>query len=175
MDENMNIEALLQFGNQELRKKNIATIMKYVHSKNDEERKNRWKLFTEDCTSGFTGPEIYNNTDKVRLNPDGREAKAASDAWNHTYFPDYHMENNILFQTQDPNYYIVVSQGNGYIHFPAYGEKKPYENFFFHRFIMRDGLIKDYREHMNFCQVFHALGVELPQIRFPGKPESESL
>lgn len=164
----MDVSKYLEFGDMELRRKNIETIIKYVSSRTEEERANRWRLFTEDGQGGYTGPGPHDTPDKTEVGHPGREGLKGSDAWNLQYFPGYHMDGNMLFQTQDPNLCVVVSSGEGFIDFPAYG-KKPYQNFFFHRFTMQDGLIKEYREHMNFCEVYHALGIPLPQVQFPGK------
>lgn len=149
----------------ELRLKNIETILKYVNSKGDD-RLVRYKLFTEDGQGGYTGPGKYDSFDKTEDGMPGHEGLRMSDEWNYKFFPDFHFEDNILLQTQDPNYYVVVSKGKGYINFPAY-DKKEYSNYFFHTFVMEDGKIKRYREHMNFCEVFHTLGIELPEVQFP--------
>lgn len=162
----MDVSKYLEFGDTELRRKNIETIMRYVSCRTDEERSNRWRLFTEDGQGGYTGPARYDNYDRTEEGHPGHEGLKGSDAWNLKYFPGFHMDGNMLFQTQDPNLYVVLSCGEGFIDFPAYG-KKPYYNYFIHRFRMEDGLIKSYREHMNFCEVFHALGLELPRVEFP--------
>lgn len=160
-------EYLLNHENDKLRIKNIETILKYVNSKGDD-RLNRWQYFTEDGQGGYTGPGKYDNYDKTEDGVPGHQGLRFSDEWNYKFFPDFHFEDNILLQTQDPNYYVVVSKGVGFIDFPAY-EKKPYSNYFFHTFEMENGKIKRYREHMNFCEVFHTLGIELPEVKFPGK------
>lgn len=158
-------EYLLGHQDDALREKNIETILKYVNSKG-EERLERWRLFTQDGQGGYTGPGKYENEDKTEEGVPGWEGLKFSDAWNYKYFPEFHFEDNILLQSKDPNYYVVVSKGKGYIDFPAY-EKKPYSNYFFHVFEMEEGKIRRYREHMNFCEVFHTLGMELPQVEYP--------
>lgn len=165
----MNIEEYLEFpeSQKELRRKNLETILKYVCCR-DEERKERYKLFTEDGIGGYTGPGVYKEPLFVEWGMPGHEGLKGSDEWNYECFPNCEYTDIRVMQTQDPNYFIVAAAGGADINFPAY-EKRPYKNYFFHVFEMEDGLIKCYHEHMNFCQVFHTLGIELPEVKFPGK------
>jgi hypothetical protein len=81
---------------------------------------------------------------------------------------------NVIFTTQDPNFFMVMSNGIGGIYFPHYGEEKVYENVFFHVFRMRAGKIKSYYEWSNAALLYRALGIMLPKIVSPaGWPEAE--
>lgn len=154
----------LSFDQPDLRKKNIATILSYVNCRTEEEHLNRWRLYAEDGVRRVT-----TTTDHRRYNitGPGHAALKASDEWNHRYFPGYHFENNRLFQTQDPNFFVVLSEGKGDIDFPGYGGRRNYDNFFIHTFQMEDGKIKVYSEHLNFCRQFDALDIPLPAMHVP--------
>ena len=49
----------------------------------------------------------------------------------------------------------------------SYGERKTYENVYFHTFHMQDGKIRHYYEYSNAKLLFDVLGVELPAIQTP--------
>lgn len=164
----MNIEKYLDAFPQdrELRKKNIETVMKYMNCAGDE-RLNRWKLFVQDGQGGYTGPaKGYPAPEFIEWGMPGQEGLKMSDAWNSKWFPGGTYSDMRLLLSDDPNYIVVSALGSFKIKFPAY-EEKDYQNYFFHVFEMEDGLIKRYHEHMNFCQVYHALGIELPEVEFP--------
>ena len=103
---------LLNHDDDELRIKNIETILKYVNCKGDD-RLNRWQMFTEDGQGGYTGPGKYDNYDKTEDGVPGHEGLKFSDAWNHKFFPDFHFEDNILLQTAAPKYNEDLSKGKG--------------------------------------------------------------
>lgn len=147
----------------ELREKNIECIRKYVDARTVEERGDRWKCYVEDCTSGAAGlPRLK-----------GIKKAEACTKWNLKYFPNYVFNDNIIFQSQDPNLYVVMSKGTGGIYYPAYGDEKPYENVYFHVIRMRDGKIKDYYEYSDTRKLYEVLGYKLPEIKIPdGWPEA---
>ena len=159
-----NLEQYKEFGDWELRKKNIETILKYVNCVTDEEHLNRWKLYAED---GVRRVSCTTNGETYMIGAIGHDSLRESDAWNNKYFPDYRFVNNRIFQTQNPNCFVVLSEGKGYIDYPAYGGKRPYDSFFVHIFEMENGKIKVYSENMNYCTQFKALGIELPIMETP--------
>lgn len=141
---------------------NIATIRKYVDARTPSERARRWELYTEDCTSGAVAGEPLQ----------GKEIARLCTEWNLVYFPGYVFNENIIFQSTDPDYFVVMSKGAGGISFPAYGEPKTYENVFFHVIRMRDGLMKDYFEYSNALGLYEVLGLEVPALVSPaGRPQ----
>lgn len=142
----------------ELRKKNIECIRKYVDARTVEERGNRWKCYVEDCTSGAAGLPRLKGIEKARMCTE----------WNLKYFPNYVFNDNIVFQTQDPNLYVVMSKGTGGIYYPAYGEEKRYDNVYFHVIRMRDGMMQDYYEYSDTRKLFETLGFKLPELQVPG-------
>lgn len=164
----MDIEKLLDgvTGDRELRRKNIETVMKYMTLVGDE-RLDRWKLFTEDGQGGYTGPaKGYPEPEFIEWGMPGQEGLKMSDAWNSKWFPGGVYTDMHVLLTDDPNYIVVSALGTFMLNFPDY-EKKEYKNYFFHVFEMENGLIKRYHEHMNFCQMYHTLGLELPEVKFP--------
>lgn len=164
----MDIEKYLDsFQNEkELRRKNIETVMKYMNCSGDG-RLERWKLFTPDGQGGYTGPaKGYPEPEFIEWGVPGHEGLQMSDAWNSKWFADGVYSDLHLMLSEDPNYIVVSALGSFTIRFPAY-EEKIYKNYFFHVFEMEDGLIKRYHEHMNFCQMYHTLGLELPEVQFP--------
>lgn len=146
-------------GDEALRRKNIACIRQYVDARTVEERGRRWDLYIDGdaCTSGAAGLPVCAGKDKARQCTE----------WNMVYFPDYVFNNNVIFQTQDPNLFMVMSDGTGGIYYPAYGERKTYENRYFHTFRMQDGKIRNYYEYSNAKLLFDVLGVNLPAIQTP--------
>ncbi len=150
----------------ELRKKNIETVMKYMNYSGDE-RLERWKLFTEDGQGGYTGPaKGYPEPEFIEWGVPGHEGLKMSDAWNSKWFEGGVYTDMHLLLSDDPNYIVVSALGTFQLKFPAY-EEKEYKNYFFHVFEMENGLIKRYHEHMNFCQMYHTIGLELPEVEFP--------
>ncbi|MFT3776788.1 MAG: PhzA/PhzB family protein [Ottowia sp.] len=146
-------------GDEALRAKNIACIRQYVDARTYDERNRRWDLYVDggECTSGAAGLPVCMGKDKARQCTE----------WNMVYFPDYVFNNNVIFQTQDPNLFMVMSDGTGGIYYPAYGERKTYENRYFHTFRMRDGKIVHYYEYSNAKLLFDVLGVKMNAIQVP--------
>ena len=164
----MDVERYLDFSpeDRELRRKNLETVMKYMAAEG-EARLDRWKLFTPDGQGGYTGPaKGYPAPEFIEWGMPGQEGLKMSDAWNYKWFPDLAYTDLKVLQTQDPNYIVVAALGTFTVNFPAY-PNKPYQNYVFHVFEMEDGLIKRYHEHMNFCQMYHSIGIDLPPVDFP--------
>lgn len=158
------LDQYMEFGDVELRKKNLETILKYLNCSTDEEHLNRWQLYTEDGIRRVTDTV---NGEPYDIKAIGHEELKQIEIWNNKYFPNYLFVNNRIFQTQDPNLFAVLSDGKGYIDYPAYGGLRRYDNQFAHSFEMEDGKIKVYSEHLNACAVFTSLGIELPKIDAP--------
>lgn len=142
----------------DIRKKNIATIRTYVGARTDEERIRRSDFYTDDCTSGTVLDESVTGKEGVRQRTE----------WSVEHFPDFALEDNIIFQSTDPTYFVAASKGRGKVYFPAYGDPRPYENDFFHVFRMQDGKIKDSFEYSNSVRLYEALGLQMPELQSPG-------
>lgn len=149
---------ILPINDVDIRKKNIATIRQYVDARTEAERGRRWDLYAEDCTSGAVAGEPVK----------GKEPARTSTEWNLKYFPGFVFDDNIIFQSVDPDYYVVASKGRGEVNFPEHGGPHPYENDFFHVFRMQDGKIKDYFEYSNALGLYEALGLDVPELQSPG-------
>jgi hypothetical protein len=154
---------LIPDGDIELRARNVACIRKYVDARTPEDRGERWKCFVDDCTSGAVGPALK-----------GIKKAEQCTKWNLIYFPNYVFNDNVIFETQDPNFFMVMSNGIGGIYYPEYGEEKVYENVYFHVIRMRDGKMQNYYEWANNLLCYHTLGIELPKIvNPPGWPKND--
>jgi len=143
--------------NDELRMKNITALREYVDARYPVQRAARWDLFTDMGTTGAAGGPIVMGKDKV---------KACTD-WNMIYFPDTVFNNNMIYQTQDPNLFMVESDGDCYISYPAYGRPKRYPNKFWHTFRMENGQIMDYYEFSNALLIRHTFQLAVPPLEIP--------
>lgn len=141
----------------DLRQKNIDTLRKYVDVRIPAERALRWDLFDPSGTTGAAGGPVFMGKEKVR----------ACTEWNLVHFADSVFNNNIVFQTQDPNLFMVVSDGDSYMCYPAYGGPKRYINKFWHVFRMYDGVILDYYEYSNVVMLRDLQGIEIPELDIP--------
>ncbi|MFT4210969.1 MAG: PhzA/PhzB family protein [Microbacterium sp.] len=144
------------WGDEELRRRNRATIEKYFAMGGN--RTGRHLLFAEDGAGG-----LYTTDTGEPIQSVGHEALAAADEWNNTYFSDWSWSNVEIFETQDPNRFWVECDGGGVVHFTAYPAGR-YENHYIHSFQMNDGLIQTYWEYMNPCSEMRALGIEVPRV-----------
>lgn len=144
---------------EELRKKNYETVETYVSTKG-QDRANRWKLYTEDCDTG-----LGYTPDCSTMSSRGIERQKEMEAMNAVDFPDWSFWNNAIFQTEDPNYFIVEGEGGGVRKTP--GRDDYYHgDHYFHTFRMRDGKIQQYREYMNPLKEQRDMGtpLHLPEI-----------
>lgn len=149
------------FSDQEdLRRKNYATVEKYVSTKG-QDRANRWMLYTEDCNTG-----LGYTPDCGQICNNGIENQKRMEAMNAVDFPDWSFWNNAIFQTEDPNYFIVEGEGGGVRKTP--GRDDYYHgDHYFHTFRMVDGKIQQYREYMNPLKEQRDMGrkLNLPEIQ----------
>ncbi|AQZ63402.1 phenazine biosynthesis protein [[Actinomadura] parvosata subsp. kistnae] len=146
-----------------LRKKNRATVEKYMNTRG-EERLRRHLLFTEDGTGG-----LWTNDTGEPIVIRGRDRLAEHAVWSLRCFPDWVWYNVQIFETGDPGFFWVECDGEGAIRFPGYPEGH-YRNHFLHSFQLEDGLIRRQREFMNPNEQLRALGIPVPEIRREGIP-----
>ena len=142
-----------------IRDRNIEGLRTYVDARTLEERSTRWDLYvdSDETTSGAAGLPVSFGKAKARQ----------STEWNLVHFPEYIFNDNVVLQTQDPNLFMVMSNGTGGLYYPAYGDRTTYDNVYFHVFRMRDGKILNYYEFVNSKFLYDTLGVELPEITIP--------
>lgn len=148
---------VIPWDDRELRQKNIEILRKYVDARLPEQRCIRWDLFDNTGTTGAAGGPIVMGKPKVR----------ACTEWNMIYFPDTVFNNTVVFQTQDPNLFLVESDGDCYLYYPAHGKPRRYLNKFWHIFRMADGKILDYYEYSNALLIQCALGLDVPKLEIP--------
>lgn len=139
---------------QEIRARNRAVVEKYMAAVG-QEREHRWKLFTDDATTGLqytaTGePMIVSGIDNIRK----------GDQFNSKNFPDWAFSNIEIFDSQNPNSFLVECDGEG----TSYVSGRPvhHKDHYIHKFLFRDGKICYYREFMNPCNELIELGIEMP-------------
>lgn len=152
----------------DLRRRNRATVVRYMEDIAGERRLRRHLLFAADGSAGLvttdTGAPILMT---------GADRLAAHGAWSLEIFPDWAWYDVEVFETQDPNRFWVECDGRGHVLFPKYG-KRWYENHFIHYFRLRDGLIVEQREHMNPVRQLRALGIEVPTIDRGAVPSDDA-
>ncbi len=138
----------------EIRKKNRAIIEFYLNLSGDE-RSERWKLFSDDATTGLQ----YSATGNP-LVIEGIENIKKGDAFNCRNFPDWKFTNIEIFDSKDPNSFLVECDGEGTSMLLGYAI--PHADHYIHKFEFRDGKITTYREYMNPCKELAEMGVEMP-------------
>jgi len=146
-----------------LRKRHRAVVEDYM-SRRGEGRLTRYQLFAEDGSAG-----LWTNDTLQPIVSSSHAVLKRHGVWSLQCFPDWEWRNVHIFETQDPNYWIVECDGAGKILFPGY-EPGYYENHFFHTFLLDDGKIKEQREFMNPYRQMQALGIPITQIRRTGIP-----
>jgi len=147
----------------ELRKKNLATVQKYMNTLG-QDRLKRHLLFTEDGIGG-----LWTNDTGKPIAIHGRDRLAEHAVWSLECFPDWAWINVKIFETQDPDFFWAECDGVGAIRFPGYPEGR-YENHFLHSFLLHDGKIRQQREFMNPFEQLRALGIPVPTVRREGIP-----
>ena len=149
----------------ELRRLNQATVEKFL----GQEWQDQWKLFTEDGIAGLETPETcrpedFRITGMENLRP-YFEACAQ-------VFPEWKFTNAEIYQTQNPNQFWVECDGAGRMIFPAYPQATRHSCHFILSFRMEKGKIKQWREFMNPCKEMMDVGIEVPRIKRPSRPEA---
>lgn len=127
-----------------LRAKNLETIHAFLACRGPERHKGRAPLFTADATKEMYHPDM----DKLTKNPAGEWLVESS-----AMVPEWGFYENQIFQTSDPNLFLVKSIGRGNALFS--GEKEVYINYYINEFLMEDGKIKRFRETVNPCAKYH--------------------
>ncbi|WP_329015564.1 PhzA/PhzB family protein [Streptomyces sp. NBC_00690] len=147
-----------------LRRKNRATVEKYLADTKGEARLRRHELFVEDGSGG-----LWTNDTGAPIVIQGRDRLREHGVWSLKCFPDWEWYNIQIFETQDPNYIWVECDGHGKIKFPGYADGY-YENHFLHSFELDDGKIVRNREFMNPLEQMRALGIPVPVVKRAGIP-----
>lgn len=132
--------------NKELRAKNLETIYKFLECKGPERKYTRAPLFTPDGRKEMElriGDQVIMQDVPFQEWLDGTAEM----------FPDWGFFDNVIFQTEDPNLFLVKSNGRG--HEVHDGVETPVNSFYINEFLMEDGKIKRFRETMNPCEKLH--------------------
>jgi phenazine biosynthesis protein len=132
--------------NRELRMKNRATVEKYLSMKG-QERVDRWKLYTDDCKNFTDGFYSEGGGDAAVFGEGGIEFQKKMELMNAQNFPDWQFFNNIIFETEDPNYILAEGDGKGIS--KATNPPTSHSDHYVHVFRLVDGKIKNYTEVRN--------------------------
>jgi phenazine biosynthesis protein len=145
----------------ELRARNMAIVKKYIEYAG-RERINRKEVYAEDVRGG-----LYTwDSGEIKQPLEGIQQRSQFDEKNTEYYPDWSHNDIVIYQTIDPNVYVATCKGFGNYMNPIYGFPF-YENFFFNTFIIENGRIKEYFEHMNACDMTRQFGLESPTLKRP--------
>lgn len=138
--------APLYSDNRDLRIKNRATVEKYLSMKG-QERVDRWKLYTDDCKNFVDGFYSEGGGDAAMFGAGGIENQKKMELMNAQNFPDWEFFNNIIFETEDPNYILAEGDGKGIS--KATNPPTSHSDHYVHVFRLVDGKIKNYTEVRN--------------------------
>jgi len=130
----------------ELREKNLKTIYAFLECKGPERKYTRAPLFTPD---GRKEMELRIEGKVILQNETAQEWLDSTAEM----FPDWGFYDNTIFQCDDPNVFLVKSNGRG--HQVLNGETTPVNSFYINEFLMEDGKIKRFRETLNPCEKLH--------------------
>ena len=153
----------------DLRIRNRATVEKYL-SMTGKERVDRWQFYTERCQQGLctkllsSAATLEGGVARVRTQ---KEVEAEMvDLW-----PDWSFYNNILFETEDPNYILAEGDGSGLSYLRDRKRANIHSSHYFHIFRLERGRIQSYTEFRNRFQEIREWGL-VPVVPFFSKYES---
>ena len=129
-----------------LRTMNRETIKKFLECRGPERGKMRAALFAQGATQEIAMPG--NGGFEYRVTPvqEWLDSTAVS-------FPEWGFYDNMIFETDDPNIFLVKSHGMGAM--VKDGVSQPVEHFYVNEFRMKDGKIVMFRENPNPCEEFN--------------------
>ncbi len=124
----------------QVREKNRAAIEAFLQCRGPKRGEMRAPLFAENATQeiAMPGPDGF----QYRSLPakEWLESTAIS-------FPEWGFYDNMIFETEDPNIFLVKSRGQGFM--VKNGKSSPVEHFYVNEFRMKDGKIEMFRENPN--------------------------
>ncbi len=123
-----------------LREKNLATVRAFLACTGPERGAARAPLFAPGATQEIAAP--IGGDFQYRSTPVGAWLEETSRS-----FPDWGHYENVIFQTEDPNLFLVKSHGMGKT--VVDGQLVPVEHYYINEFRMRDGKIVLFRETPN--------------------------
>ena len=134
-----------------LREKNYEAVCRYMQGLN----KYIYLLYTDDVKTGvaydFDGTSNPFNPVMTR----GIAGAAAMDSANAAGYPDWEWSNYHVYQSDDPNVFLVEVDGHGGTH----------SDHYMHEFILRDGKIAQYIEFNSPLNEAIENGYEVPPLR----------
>ena len=132
--------------NDQLRKQNRETIERFLECRGPQRGILRAPLFAEGATQEIAMPG--SNGFEYRVTPvqEWLDSTAVS-------FPEWGFYDNMIFETEDPDIFIVKSHGKGAM--VKGGKSCPVEHFYVNEFRMENCKIKLFRENPNPCEEFN--------------------
>ena len=135
----------------ELREKNYEAVCRYMQGLN----RYLYLLYTDDVKTGvaFDFGGTTNPFNPVMTT--GLSGAAAMDRANASAYPDWEWSNYEVYQSDDPNVFLVEADGHGGTH----------SDHYMHEFILRDGKIAQYIEFNSPLNEAIENGYEVPALR----------
>ncbi len=132
--------------NDALRTLNLKTIREFLECRGPERGKQRAPLFAPGATQEIAMPVGGGFEYKVTPVQEWLDSTAIS-------FPEWGFYDNMIFETDDPNIFLVKSHGMGAM--VEQGVSHPVEHFYVNEFRMDNGKIVMFRENPNPCEEFN--------------------
>ena len=137
-----------------LREKNYETVCRYMQGLSPY----LYLLYADGVVTGVAYD--FSLTKDAMRNSDMTFQKML-DASNAEMYPDWQWTNIKVYQSDDPNVFMVECDGTGTL--VENGEAvRTHTDHYLHRFTMEDGLIKEYIEYNNPIQELLEMGVDVP-------------
>ncbi len=138
----------------ELREKNYETVCRFMQGLSPY----LYLLYADDVVTGVAYD--FSQTEDAMRNSD-IEFQKMLDASNAESYPDWAWENIKVYQSDDPNVFMIECDGHGT--YMEDGEAvRTHTDHYLHKFTMEDGLIKEYIEFNNPCQELLEMGFDVP-------------
>lgn len=145
-----------------LREKNYETVCRFMQGLSPY----LYLLYADDVVTGVAYD--FSLTKDAMRNSD-MEFQKMLDASNAESYPDWEWTNIQVFQSEDPNVFVVECDGHGT--YMENGEAvRTHADHYLHKFTLEDGLIIEYIEFNNPCQELIEMGYDIPM---PGGPTEE--
>lgn len=138
----------------ELREKNYETVCRFMQGLSPY----LYLLYADDVVTGVAYD--FSQTKDAMRNSD-IEFQKMLDASNAEAYPDWEWTNIQVYQSDDPNVFMVECDGHGT--YMEDGEAvRTHTDHYLHKFTLEDGLIKEYIEFNNPCQELLEMGFDVP-------------
>ncbi len=132
----------------DLRIRNRTTVEKYL-SMTGKERVDRWQFYTERCQKVPCAALLPPTEVASQKSTPGVATQKEVEATMVELWPDWSFYNNIIFETEDPNYILAEGDGSGISYLKDRNRPNMHSDHYFHIFLLEHGRIKGYTEVRN--------------------------